>query len=186
MVKHTNTPADGVGVGDVLLMSSDEAHRASPAPCVMYEPTVEGGKAAPAPAPSAAAAASTDAEMVPFLQLFRFYSFHDRLMCVFGVVMCVIGGLAFPTVNVAFGELLDSTAAASNVQETTRGAVLFMVGVAVVLGVSLFLGFGFVGWAATRGADNVRREYLKAGASFRKRIRARTVCSYSLEDKELL
>ena len=40
-----------------------------------------------------------------------------------------------------------------------------MVGVAVILGVSLFLGFGFVGWAATRGAKNVRSEYLKAGRS---------------------
>ena len=48
-------------------------------------------------------------------------------------------------------------------EETTRNAVLFMIGVALVLGVSLFLGFALVGIAATRGANSVRREYLKAG-----------------------
>ena len=39
-----------------------------------------------------------------------------------------MGGLAFPTINVAFGRLLDSTASVSNVQAETRKAVLFMVG----------------------------------------------------------
>ena len=55
-----------------------------------------------------------------------------------------IGGASFPVINVAFGELLDSTASLSNVEETTKNAVLFMIGVACVLGVSLFLGFGLV------------------------------------------
>ena len=50
----------------------------------------------------------------------------------------------------------------SNIEETTRNAVLFMVGVALVLGVSLFLGLGLVSWAATRGASNVRRAYMQS------------------------
>ena len=35
-------------------------------------------------------------------------------------------------------------------------------GAACILGLSLFLGFGLVAWAATRGARNVRRAYITA------------------------
>ncbi|ACO66535.1 ATP-binding cassette superfamily, partial [Micromonas commoda] len=100
--------------------------------------------------------------MVPMLKLFRFYEPADRAMLGVGILFCMIGGVAFPCINIAFGELLDSTASMSNIEETTKNAVMFMVGVALVLGVSLAAGFGLVGWAAARGASNVRRAYLKS------------------------
>ena len=103
-----------------------------------------------------------DSPMVPFSRLFRFYGPTERLMLAFGLTCCAVGGAAFPCINIAFGELLDSTASLANVEETTRNAVFFMIGVACVLGVSLFLGFGFTSWAAVRGANNTRREYVKA------------------------
>ena len=103
-----------------------------------------------------------DSPMVPFSYLFRFYGPTERLMLSFGLSCCAVGGAAFPCINIAFGELLDSTASLSNVEETTRNAVFFMIGVACVLGASLFLGFGFTSWAAVRGANNTRREYVKA------------------------
>jgi ATP-binding cassette subfamily B (MDR/TAP) protein 1 len=103
-----------------------------------------------------------NAPMVPFTAMFRFYGFEEKVMLAVGAVFCMIGGASFPVINVAFGELLDSTASLDNVEETTKRAVLFMVGVAAVLGSSLFLGFGLVSWAAVRGAKNVRREYMKA------------------------
>jgi ATP-binding cassette subfamily B (MDR/TAP) protein 1 len=100
--------------------------------------------------------------MVPFSKLFRFYGPTERLMLGFGLTCCAVGGAAFPCINIAFGELLDSTAGLGNVEETTKRAVFFMIGVACVLGASLFLGFGFTSWAAVRGANNTRREYVKA------------------------
>ena len=100
--------------------------------------------------------------MVAFTALFRFYGPRERLMLAVGTVFAMVAGVAFPCINVAFGELLDSTAALENVEETTRRAVLFMVGIACVLGVSIFFGQGLIGWAASRGANNVRREYLKS------------------------
>ena len=103
-----------------------------------------------------------DSPMVPFSRLFRFYGPTERLMLAFGLSCCAVGGAAFPCINIAFGELLDSTASLANVEETTRNAVFFMIGVACVLGASLFLGFGFTSWAAVRGANNTRREYVKA------------------------
>ena len=103
-----------------------------------------------------------DSPMVPFSCLFRFYGPTERLMLAFGLSCCAVGGAAFPCINIAFGELLDSTASLANVEETTRNAVFFMIGVACVLGASLFLGFGFTSWAAVRGANNTRREYVKA------------------------
>ena len=106
--------------------------------------------------------AALNAPMVPMLKLFRFYEPGDIAMLAVGVLFCMIGGVAFPCINIAFGELLDSTASMSNIEETTKNAVMFMVGVALVLGVSLAAGFGLVGWAAARGASNVRREYLKS------------------------
>ena len=106
--------------------------------------------------------AALNAPMVPMLKLFRFYEPGDIAMLAVGVLFCMIGGVAFPCINIAFGELLDSTASMSNIEETTKNAVMFMIGVALVLGVSLAAGFGLVGWAAARGASNVRREYLKS------------------------
>lgn len=100
--------------------------------------------------------------MVPFRALFRFYGPTEQLMLAFGLLCCAIGGASFPCINIAFGELLDSTASMANVAETTRNAVFFMIGVACVLGTSLFLGFGLVSWAAVRGANNTRREYVKS------------------------
>ena len=106
--------------------------------------------------------AATNAPMVPLTQLFRFYGPAEKAMLAVGILFCMIGGVSFPCINIAFGELLDSTASMSNIEETTRNAVLFMVGVALVLGVSLFLGLGLVSWAATRGASNVRRAYMQS------------------------
>ena len=106
--------------------------------------------------------AALNAPMVTLLELFRFYGPEERAMLAVGVLFCMIGGVAFPCINIAFGELLDSTASMSNIEETTKNAVMFMIGVALVLGVSLAAGFGLVGWAAARGASNVRREYLKS------------------------
>ena len=99
-------------------------------------------------------------EMAPFLSLFRFYGPREKAMLAVGVLFCMIGGAAFPVINIAFGELLDSSANNANVKKTTADACLFMVGVACVLGFSLFVGFAFVSWAASRGANNVRRAYL--------------------------
>lgn len=106
--------------------------------------------------------AEISSPMVPFSKLFRFYGPTEQLMLGFGLLCCAIGGASFPCINIAFGELLDSTASLANVAETTKNAVMFMIGVACVLGVSLFLGFGLVSWAAVRGANNTRREYVKA------------------------
>ena len=105
------------------------------------------------PAPSA---------MVPFSKLFQFYHPEDMTLLLVGAFFCAIGGASFPCINIAFGELLDSSASLDDVAETTRRAVLFMIGVACILGLSLFLGFGLVSWAAVRGANNTRREYVKA------------------------
>ena len=100
--------------------------------------------------------------MVPFSKLFRFYHPDDMTLLLVGAFFCAIGGASFPCINIAFGELLDSSASLDDVAETTRRAVLFMIGVACILGLSLFLGFGLVSWAAVRGANNTRREYVKA------------------------
>ena len=100
--------------------------------------------------------------MVSFSQLFRFYDKGEMAMLAVGLFFCAVAGIAFPCINIAFGELLDSTASLSNVEETTKRAVLFMIGVASILGASLFTGMGLVAWAATRGANNIRRAYVKA------------------------
>ena len=68
-----------------------------------------------------------DSPMVPFSRLFRFYGPTERLMLAFGLTCCAVGGAAFPCINIAFGELLDSTASLANVEETTRNAVFFMI-----------------------------------------------------------
>ena len=100
--------------------------------------------------------------MVSFSQLFRFYDKGEMAMLAVGLFFCAVAGIAFPCINIAFGELLDSTASLSNVEETTKRAVLFMIGVASILGASLVTGMGLVAWAATRGANNIRRAYVKA------------------------
>ena len=69
--------------------------------------------------------------MVSFSQLFRFYDKGEMAMLAVGVFFCAVAGIAFPCINIAFGELLDSTASLSNVEETTKRAVLFMIGVAL-------------------------------------------------------
>jgi hypothetical protein len=99
-------------------------------------------------------------KMVPLLSLFRFYEKEDLLLLVLGMMFSALGGALFPAVNVAFGNLLDSTAV-GDVGGQINSAVVAMEIVAVSLGTSLTLGYWLTSW----GAKHAKRVCAKhAGA----------------------
>ncbi len=99
---------------------------------------------------------------VPFLQLFRFYTSTEFVMLFVGCVFAAIGGLCFPGINIAFRNMLDSTAASATSSDQTKNAVIFMEVVALTLGMSFFFAFGLVSWAASRNSRNVRQKYVES------------------------
>ena len=44
--------------------------------------------------------------MLSFSQLFQFYDKGEMAMLAVGVFFCAVAGIAFPCINIAFGELL--------------------------------------------------------------------------------
>ena len=101
------------------------------------------------------------AAMVPLSTLFRFYRPFDVALLVAGMVFAAVGGALFPAVNVAFGNLLDSTAV-GDVGSQINAAVVAMEIVAVSLGTSLTLGYWLTSWAAARAARNMRSACVKS------------------------
>ena len=99
---------------------------------------------------------------VPFLQLFRFYTSAEFVMLFVGFIFAAIGGLCFPGINIAFRNMLDSTAASATSSDQTKNAVIFMEVVALTLGMSFFFAFGLVSWAASRNSRNVRQKYVES------------------------
>ena len=79
-----------------------------------------------------------------------------------GCVFAAIGGLCFPGINIAFRNMLDSTAASATSSDQTKNAVIFMEVVALTLGMSFFFAFGLVSWAASRNSRNVRQKYVES------------------------
>jgi len=106
-------------------------------------------------------AAAAPAAMVPLSTLFRFYQPFDVALLVVGMVFAAVGGALFPAVNVAFGNLLDSTAV-GDVGSQINAAVVAMEIVAVSLGTSLTLGYWLTSWAAARAARNMRSACVKS------------------------
>jgi len=106
-------------------------------------------------------AAAAPAAMVPLSTLFRFYQPFDVALLVVGMVFAALGGALFPAVNVAFGNLLDSTAV-GDVGSQINAAVVAMEIVAVSLGTSLTLGYWLTSWAAARAARNMRSACVKS------------------------
>lgn len=106
-------------------------------------------------------AAAAPAAMVPLSTLFRFYQPFDVALLVVGMVFAAVGGALFPAVNVAFGNMLDSTAV-GDVGSQINAAVVAMEIVAVSLGTSLTLGYWLTSWAAARAARNMRSACVKS------------------------
>ena len=107
------------------------------------------------------AVAATTTSMVPLLMMFRFYEPFDVALLVAGMVFSAVGGALFPAVNVAFGNLLDSTAV-GDVGSQINAAVVAMEVVALLLGTSLTLGYWLTSWAAARAARNMRSACVKS------------------------
>ena len=106
-------------------------------------------------------AAATTTSMVPLSMMFRFYEPFDVALLVAGMVFSAAGGALFPAVNVAFGNLLDSTAV-GDVGSQINAAVVAMEVVALLLGTSLTLGYWLTSWAAARAARNMRSACVKS------------------------
>ena len=68
--------------------------------------------------------------------MFRFYEPVDVALLAAGALFSALGGALFPAVNVAFGNMLDSTAV-GDVGSKINNAVIAMEIVAVSLGVEL-------------------------------------------------
>jgi len=100
-------------------------------------------------------------KMVPLLSLFRFYEKEDLLLLVLGMMFSALGGALFPAVNVAFGNLLDSTAV-GDVEGKINSAVIAMEIVAVSLGTSLTLGYWLTSWGAARASRNMRSAFVRS------------------------
>jgi ATP-binding cassette subfamily B (MDR/TAP) protein 1 len=100
-------------------------------------------------------------KMVPLLSLFRFYEKEDLLLLVLGMMFSALGGALFPAVNVAFGNLLDSTAV-GDVGGQINSAVVAMEIVAVSLGTSLTLGYWLTSWGAARASRNMRSAFVRS------------------------
>ncbi|ABO93894.1 ABC(ABCB) family transporter: multidrug (P-glycoprotein-like protein) (ABCB) [Ostreococcus lucimarinus CCE9901] len=99
--------------------------------------------------------------MVPLSTMFRFYEPVDMALLAAGALFSALGGALFPAVNVAFGNMLDSTAV-GDVGSKINNAVIAMEIVAVSLGVSLTLGYWFTSWGAARAARNMRSAFVRA------------------------
>ena len=56
------------------------------------------------------------------------------LMLLVGCVFAAIGGLCFPGINIAFRNMMDSTAASATSSDQTKNAVMWMEIVALTLG----------------------------------------------------
>ena len=101
------------------------------------------------------------APMAPFTAMFRYYGPVEMGLLGGGMVFSAFGGALFPAVNVAFGNLLDSTAV-GDVASQINQAVIAMEIVAVSLGLSLTLGYWLCSWAAARAARNVRTAFVRS------------------------
>ncbi|CAL6285659.1 unnamed protein product [Bathycoccus prasinos] len=127
----------------------------------------------------------TPIQPVPFMQLFRFYTTPDILMLLVGCVFAAIGGLCFPGINIAFRNMMDSTAASATSSDQTKNAVMWMEIVALTLGTSLFLAYGFVSWAASRNSRHVRQKYVESlltqDVAFFDEAKAGELASYTAE-----
>ena len=111
--------------------------------------------------PDDAEARDVKTEMVPLSMMFRFYEPVDMALLAAGALFSALGGALFPAVNVAFGNMLDSTAV-GDVGSKINNAVIAMEIVAVSLGVSLTLGYWFTSWGAARAARNMRSAFVRA------------------------
>ena len=109
----------------------------------------------------AKASGEVKTEMVPLSAMFRFYEPVDVTLLAAGALFSALGGALFPAVNVAFGNMLDSTAV-GDVGSKINNAVIAMEIVAVSLGLSLTLGYWFTSWGAARAARNMRRAFVRA------------------------
>ena len=118
----------------------------------------EGEGDADATTRSASAAATP---MASARSLFRFYGPTEYALLALGCVFSALGGALFPAVNVAFGNMLDSTAV-GDVGSKINSAVIAMEIVAVSLGTSLTLGYWLTSWAAARAARNVRSAFVRS------------------------
>jgi ATP-binding cassette, subfamily B (MDR/TAP), member 1 len=128
---------------------------------------------------------TTKIEPVPFKELFRFYKTEDIVMLLTGCVFAAIGGLCFPGINIAFRNMMDSTAASATSKDQTKNAVMFMEIVALTLGTSLFLAYGLVSWAASRNSRHVRQAYVESlltqDVQFFDEAKAGELASYTAE-----
>ena len=96
------------------------------------------------------------------LALYRYSSFGDRMLALFGVVCCLVNGCSMPALSVMFGRLLDTIAATSSYSSAVANAVLaFVVGGCILFATGM-LGHVCLNIAASRTVRRVKGEYVHA------------------------
>jgi len=100
---------------------------------------------------------------VPFFQLFRFADRWDLVLIIMGMSLQVIVGCGFAAMNLIFGEVIDDLSSPSgSVSDMLSGTITIMFSLAGVMGFTALVAMWSIPYAATRIANNVRVEYLKA------------------------
>jgi ATP-binding cassette subfamily B (MDR/TAP) protein 1 len=98
----------------------------------------------------------------PFSAFFHFMSAKEIILLCTGIFFAVAAGAVMPSINIVFGEIIDSIASPADTENLINRAVVMMTILAGIGFVTFTLGFFCINWAASLLANNVRMAYLDA------------------------
>jgi len=98
----------------------------------------------------------------PLKALFQFAETKDMVMFWLGVFFSVLSAATMPSINIVFGDLIDSVANPIAVEELVNKGVRAMVVIGCYGFVTFFFSFYMCGYAATNIANGFRMRYLES------------------------